>query len=75
MIPTVLILDLHGEEATHHHLRIALEGYIPTVIYGIAWKIPTLIHNGVIWEEGLMEKLKLSYLMSRLEIRACSSCA
>jgi len=48
MIPTVLILDLHGEEATHHHLRIALEGYIPTVIYGIAWKIPTLIYDGVI---------------------------
>jgi len=76
MIPTVLILDLHGEEATHRHLRFALQGGdIPTVIYGIAWKIPTLIHDGVIWEEGLMEKLKLSYLMSRLEIRACSSCA
>jgi hypothetical protein len=38
-------------------------------------RYPTLIHDGVILEEGLMEKLKLSYLMSRLEIRACSSCA
>jgi len=49
MIPTVLMLDLHGEEGTHRHLRIALQGGdIPTVIYGIAWKIPTLIYDGVI---------------------------
>jgi hypothetical protein len=41
MIPTVLMIDLHGEEGTHRHLRIALQGGdIPTVIYGIAWKIP-----------------------------------
>lgn len=41
MIPTVLMLDLHGEEGTHRHLQFALQdGDIPTVIYGIAWKIP-----------------------------------
>jgi hypothetical protein len=42
------MLDLHGEEGTYRHLRIALRGDIPTVIYGIAWKIPTLIYDGVI---------------------------
>jgi len=26
MIPTVLMLDLHGEEGTHRHLRFALQG-------------------------------------------------
>jgi hypothetical protein len=40
MIPTVLIIDLHGVD-THRHLRISLEEEdIPTVIYGIASKIP-----------------------------------
>ena len=28
MIPTVLMLDLHGEGDTYSHLRIALEGEV-----------------------------------------------
>jgi hypothetical protein len=36
-------------------------------------RYPHSFTMALFWEEALMEKLKLSYLMSRLEIRACSS--